>query len=167
MSGDMGSEALARQRLTQERKDWRKHHPAGFYARPETKPDGSVNLFRWRCGIPGPENTPWQGGMYTLEVHFPSDYPMKPPDFRFIPIIFHPNVFKSGHICLSILKSEKDYSPSLSLSELLLGIQKLLIEPNINDPANMEAAELFKHKTKYAQRIRQQAAQMRDSDEDQ
>lgn len=30
-----------------------KDHPPMFYARPETKPDGELNLFKWKCGIPG------------------------------------------------------------------------------------------------------------------
>jgi ubiquitin-conjugating enzyme E2 I len=87
------SESLARQRLTQERKDWRKNHPPGFYARPETMPDGTVNLFRWRCGIPGPENTPWEGGMYKLEVQFPVDYPMKAPECMYTLPTMHCSVY--------------------------------------------------------------------------
>jgi hypothetical protein len=33
--------------------NWRKEHPHGFYARPEVNGDGSTNLFKWKCGIPG------------------------------------------------------------------------------------------------------------------
>lgn len=46
---------IARNRLTEERKQWRIDHPIGFYARPEKK-DGGANLMRWECGIPGKEN---------------------------------------------------------------------------------------------------------------
>lgn len=28
-------------------------HPFGFVARPETAPDGSVNLLKWSCNVPG------------------------------------------------------------------------------------------------------------------
>ena len=38
---------IARARLTSERKNWRKEHPHGFYARPEVSEDGSTNLFKW------------------------------------------------------------------------------------------------------------------------
>jgi ubiquitin-conjugating enzyme E2 I len=31
---------IARNRLTEERKAWRKDKPFGFFARPESKPDG-------------------------------------------------------------------------------------------------------------------------------
>jgi ubiquitin-conjugating enzyme E2 I len=44
---------IARGRLTEERKSWRKNHPHGFVAKPETLPDGSVNLMIWHCTIPG------------------------------------------------------------------------------------------------------------------
>ena len=45
--------SLARTRLTKERKEWRKEHPPGFYARPERKADGSTDILSWTAGIPG------------------------------------------------------------------------------------------------------------------
>ncbi|KAK4367778.1 hypothetical protein RND71_011570 [Anisodus tanguticus] len=47
------SDGIARGRLAEERKAWRKNHPHGFVAKPETLPDGSVNLMIWHCTIPG------------------------------------------------------------------------------------------------------------------
>jgi ubiquitin-conjugating enzyme E2 I len=47
-------------RLKQERKDWRKNHPHGFVAKPIKLPDGSENLLRWECEIPGPEGSVWE-----------------------------------------------------------------------------------------------------------
>lgn len=49
---DMSS-GIAKGRLVEERKAWRKDHPHGFYARPQTLGDGSTNLMVWECGIPG------------------------------------------------------------------------------------------------------------------
>jgi ubiquitin-conjugating enzyme E2 I len=43
---------IGKQRLLQERKNWRKDHPFGFIAKP-MKEDDEFNLFRWRCIIPG------------------------------------------------------------------------------------------------------------------
>ena len=74
---------LAKLRLAAERKSWRKERPFGFYARPETKSDGSVNLFKWQCGIPGKAGTDWEGGVFPLTMEFTSDYPSKPPLFKF------------------------------------------------------------------------------------
>jgi ubiquitin-conjugating enzyme E2 I len=42
-------------RLTEERKNWRKDHPPGFYARPGKKADNSTNVMSWETGIPGKE----------------------------------------------------------------------------------------------------------------
>jgi hypothetical protein len=42
-------------RLTEERKNWRKDHPAGFFARPMKKDDNSTNIMAWETGIPGKE----------------------------------------------------------------------------------------------------------------
>jgi hypothetical protein len=47
--------AIALARLGEERKNWRKDHPPGFYARPTKKADNSVNLMIWETGIPGKE----------------------------------------------------------------------------------------------------------------
>lgn len=74
------------QRLTEERKQWRKDHRKhqvtaafGFWARPDKNEDNSQNLKIWNVGIPGKKGTPWEGGVYTLKVTFPDDYPQKPP----------------------------------------------------------------------------------------
>ncbi|RCV35073.1 hypothetical protein SETIT_7G210000v2 [Setaria italica] len=45
------SGGVARGRLAEERKS----HPHGFVAKPETLPDGTVNLMVWKCVIPGKE----------------------------------------------------------------------------------------------------------------
>ena len=37
-------------RLTEERKNWRKDHPAGFIAKPKTNSDGSTNFMLWEAG---------------------------------------------------------------------------------------------------------------------
>ncbi|KAJ4905201.1 SUMO-conjugating enzyme SCE1 [Raphanus sativus] len=47
------SGGIARGRLTEERKAWRKNHPHAFVAKPETCSDGTNNLMIWQCIIPG------------------------------------------------------------------------------------------------------------------
>lgn len=54
------------------------------------------NMMIWECGIPGREGTPWEGGLYTLDLHFPPEYPGKPPRAAFAAGFFHVNVFPSG-----------------------------------------------------------------------
>ncbi|XP_064938970.1 SUMO-conjugating enzyme SCE1 isoform X2 [Musa acuminata AAA Group] len=100
------SGGIARGRLAEERKAWRKNHPHGFVAKPETSADGTVNLMVWHCIIPGKQGTDWEGGHYPLTLHFSEDYPSKPPKCRFPQGFFHPNVYPSGTVCLSILNED-------------------------------------------------------------
>mmetsp|Transcript_5807 Transcript_5807/g.11510 ORF Transcript_5807/g.11510 Transcript_5807/m.11510 type:complete len:160 (-) Transcript_5807:264-743(-) len=150
--------SLARKRLAQERKDWRKSHPHGFYARPDKKEDGSQDLFKWVCGIPGKKKTLWEGGLYKVTMKFPQEYPAKPPKCQFTPPLFHPNVYPSGTVCLSILNEDVGWKPSLSVKQILLGIQALLDEPNVKDPAQQEAFDLYRtDKSAYNERVKKQA----------
>jgi hypothetical protein len=70
---------IAMGRLREERKDWRRNHPVGFWAKPDTLADGSMNMFNWTAGIPGKKNTDWEGGVYKVIMEFPEDYPARPP----------------------------------------------------------------------------------------
>jgi hypothetical protein len=66
-----------------------------------------------------------------LTMTFPDDYPNKPPKCQFSPPLFHPNVYPSGTVCLSILSEDKDWRPSLTIKQLLMGryyIRKLADE---------------------------------------
>jgi len=48
-----------------------------------------------------------------------------------------------GTVCLSLLDEEKDWHPAITIKQLLLGIQHLLNEPNINDPAQTDAHRIY------------------------
>lgn len=50
--------------------------------------------------------TDWEGGYDPLTMHFSEDYPSKPPKCKFPQGLFHPNVFPSGTVCLSILNED-------------------------------------------------------------
>lgn len=50
--------------------------------------------------------TDWEGGFYPLTMHFSEDYPSKPPKCKFPQGFFHPNVYPSGTVCLSILNED-------------------------------------------------------------
>lgn len=54
-SGRYTMSGIARGRLQEERRNWRKEHPYGFHARPANT-DGQTNLLIWHCGIPGMPN---------------------------------------------------------------------------------------------------------------
>jgi hypothetical protein len=76
---------IALQRLTLERKAWRKDPLPDYYARPIKNSDGSANLMTWECGIPGRKQTDWEGGVYKLLMEFGPDFPSKAPHVKFVP----------------------------------------------------------------------------------
>jgi ubiquitin-conjugating enzyme E2 I len=108
---------IALTRLAEERKQWRKDHPFGFYARPKTNPDGSMNLLFWECGIPGKADTIWGGGLYKINLEFSTTYPINPPKCVFKPPLPHPNIFTSGSVCLSIIGA--GWKPSITLKQVV------------------------------------------------
>src|SRR6266480_2044972 len=63
---------------------------------------------------------------------------------KFIPALFHPNVYPSGTVCLSILNEEEGWKPAITIKQILLGVQDLLDDPNPDSPAQADAYNLFK-----------------------
>ncbi|CAM6090517.1 unnamed protein product [Calypogeia fissa] len=152
------SGGIARGRLAEERKAWRKNHPHGFVARPDAAPDGSLNLMTWQCTLPGKIGTDWEGGFFPLAIHFTEDYPSKPPKCKFPAGFFHPNVYPSGTVCLSILNEDSGWRPAITVKQILVGIQELLDAPNPSDPAQTEAYQLFiQDPEEYKRRVKLQA----------
>ncbi|CAO3589240.1 unnamed protein product [Absidia cylindrospora] len=153
---------IARSRLMEERKQWRKDHPHGFFARPARNPDNTLNVMQWNCGIPGKDNTPWENAVYKLLITFPEEYPSRPPRCQFVPPLFHPNVYPSGTVCLSILNEEEGWKPAITLKQILTGIQDLLNDPNPESPAQSDAYVLFKNnKEEYERRVLIEASKNR------
>jgi ubiquitin-conjugating enzyme E2 A len=66
--------------------------------------------------------------------------------------MFHPNVYADGSICLDILQNR--WSPTYDVSAILTSIQSLLHDPNVNSPANNEAARLYReHRREYEKKV--------------
>ena len=106
---------------------------AGISASPDPQ-----NPRYFHIQVAGPIDSPYEGGVFELELYLPDDYPMCPPKVRFLTKIYHPNVDKLGRICLDILK--KNWSPALMIRTVLLSIQGLMSSPNPDDPLDPAVA---------------------------
>ncbi|TFK32315.1 ubiquitin-conjugating enzyme/RWD-like protein [Crucibulum laeve] len=89
------------------------------------------NLYLWKGSIPGPEGSVYEGGVFNVEVHLPTDYPFSSPKVLFKTRIYHMNISDSGNICIDILKH--NWSPALSLFKVMLSLSSLLTDPNPKD----------------------------------
>ncbi|KAL5556726.1 hypothetical protein UlMin_038962 [Ulmus minor] len=101
------------------------------------------NIFVWSATIFGPDETPWEGGVFSLRLTFGENYLEKPPRVRFTSEMFHPNVYLDGTICMDIIQDA--WSPCQNVSTILSSVQSLLTDPNPASPANPEAAEFYQH----------------------
>ena len=109
-------------------------------------PQDPSDMYLWQATIMGPADTPYEGGVFFLEIKFPSDYPWKPPKIKFQTRIYHCNVSKKGGISLDILKD--NWCPALTISTVLLSIISFLDDPNPDDPYVPEIAKLYKSNRK-------------------
>lgn len=74
---------------------------------------------------------------------------------KFTPPLFHPNVYPSGTVCLSILNEDEGWKPAITIKQIVLGVQDLLNDPNPESPAQAEAYNLFKRdKVEYEKRVK-------------
>ncbi|KAG1151073.1 hypothetical protein G6F37_005896 [Rhizopus arrhizus] len=108
------------------------------------------NILCWKAIIIGLPNTPYEDGLFELSIQFPSNYPTNPPNIKFVTPVFHPNIhFKTGEICLDILKT--DWSPDWTLKYVLLAISQLLAHPEpSSSPLNCHAANILRCNDKLA-----------------
>lgn len=104
-----------------------------------------------KATIIGPKDTPYQGGLFDLDITIPTRYPFVPPIVRLNTPIFHPNISPSGEICVDILKDA--WSPALTLDKVLISLLVLFGTPNADDPLNTNAANLYKNNRKEFNRI--------------
>lgn len=129
---------LRSKRLTKELKITRDQSSADFYVFPKDE-----NLMIWKGFLPGPADTPYQKGAFSIEITLHDQYPVSPPKVRFLTKIFHPNInWETGEVCIDILKSE--WSPVWSLIKLGKAISHILVFPNAESPLNCDAGNMIR-----------------------
>ncbi|KAL5597462.1 hypothetical protein FOVSG1_002840 [Fusarium oxysporum f. sp. vasinfectum] len=128
---------MALKRINKELTDLGRDPPSSCSAGPVGE-----DLFHWQATIMGPSDSPYSGGVFFLAIHFPTDYPFKPPKVNFTTRIYHPNINSNGSICLDILRDQ--WSPALTISKVLLSICSMLTDPNPDDPLVPEIAHVYK-----------------------
>jgi ubiquitin-conjugating enzyme E2 N len=120
-------------RILKETEKLQKDPPPGIMAMPTPE-----NPRYFKVVMQGPSQSPYEGGIFNLELFLPADYPMVPPKVRFLTKVYHPNIDKIGRICLDILKDK--FTPALQIRSVLLSIQALLAAPEPNDPLDNDVA---------------------------
>ena len=125
-----------------------------------TQPPEGVRLIsqqamnEWETEIDGPVGTIWEGGTFRLHVTFPPDYPFRAPSVKFTTPMYHPNISKTGGICLDLLIDK--WLPSYHIASLLVSIRSFLDDPNPDHGLNDDALQCFRtDKEKYAQNVKQ------------
>jgi ubiquitin-protein ligase len=112
------------------------------------------NFLKWNIMLFGPSDTIFEGGIFNCQLIFTKDYPNKPPEFKFIDNLLHPNIYIDGKVCMSILHEGEDqygyehiserWNPSHSVNSILMSLLSILTEPNFESPANVDASKLWR-----------------------
>ncbi|CAJ1374959.1 unnamed protein product [Effrenium voratum] len=100
----------------------------------------SEDISFWRALMEGPAGTPFEGGVFALDVFIPSDYPFRAPNISFKTPIYHCNVSANGKLCLDILR--ESWHPSLTVAKCLEKIREMVAQPNTDDALRQWIAEL-------------------------
>ena len=132
----------------------------GFFCSPREDP------FKWDFTLIGMHNTPFEGSLLYGVVIFPHTFPIDPPKIQFTSKVYNPNVGTDGFLCMSTLhdqrtdnfydKADEKWNPANTIQSIILSMMLILQEPNLESPANIDAAkELRENKISYLRKVRQ------------
>ena len=117
------------------------------------------NIFNWRATLRAPKDSPYKGGIFTLTISCPDDYPKHPPEVCFLTPIYHVNInpCKSnleplGHVCISTLNW---WEPKYTMNEVLTNIFGLFYMANPESPYGLDRAYEYRfNRDLYNEKIR-------------
>ena len=107
------------------------------------------DIMHWNALVMGPQDTPYSGGIFSIDIKFAAEYPFKPPTVKFITKIYHPNVnLSGGEICKDLINN--NWGPTLNARYVLTTMRNLMIDPSLETPLNTEAGALYnENRNKY------------------
>ena len=102
--------------------------------------------------IIGPEDSVYEYGNYFFKFDFPVEYPYQPPKVTFYccdaNTRFHPNLYKNGKVCLSILNTWQGpgWTSCQNIKSVLLTIVSIMDnKPLLHEPGFKETHKDFKN----------------------
>ena len=105
-------------------------------------PITETDIHHWVATINGPENSPYEGGVFSLEIDFPDKYPFRPPVIRFTTKIFHPNVNLDGDICVDTI--DRMWNPAVVVPNLVMAVHSMLADPYRGYSTNIDVTKMYK-----------------------
>ena len=116
-----------------------------------------ANYYQWRVTTIGPKDTSYKGGIFTIKLTFPKDYPSSPPELRFLTPIYHLNVnsVKGSNLGVVKLPIFEYWTPSNTIRELLTKLFTIFYYPNTNYYFDQDKTiEFIKHRDLYESKIK-------------
>lgn len=130
------------------------------------------SFLKWDLMLLGPQDSPYEHGIFRGHIKFPITYPNDPPTVVLYNF-YHPNVYNNGTVCISILHKGEDefgyeslserWSPILKVPSIMVSIISMITDPNFESPANIDASKLWREDyEQYQNKIRTLVARSHD-----
>ena len=130
---------MAFRRLMREAKNLSEENLEWVNAEPNDR-----NLFFWNVSIFGPNDSPYEGGLFNLTLNFSENYPFTPPTVKFITKIYHPSIkTDTGEVCADLVTG--DWKPTLNVKSILIKIRELLLAPSSDGSVEPDIANLIQN----------------------